>query len=295
MKIQFIVVILHAILLLLSCGSSDDAQRYTGIIEGTVVKIPALSGGQIIAMHVDLGDEITSGSLIAYVDSTELFYQRQQLLAGISELDVQTKIARTNLQRITEDKSYVETRYNRMLKLYQAKSVPQQDYDDIKNQLEKINSAVLTAQQQLQSLAARRNQLKAQINLLTKKINDTVIKSPVDGIITAKYFEKGEAIAPMQPVVEVTDISKVETRIYISEKLLSQVAYAQEVIVKVDGVEDSIPGKITWISPKAEFTPKNILTPETRTTLVYAIRVTIDNPDKVLKHGMPVVIYLQES
>ncbi len=291
MNIRFVLIPI-TLIMLVSCNSSEDDHRYTGIIEGIVVKIPALSGGQILDIMTDLGDTIITGQTIAQIDSTELSIQRRQLLAVLAELDVQTAIARTNLERNTEDKSYVQTRYNRVLKLYQAKSVPEQDYDDIKNQLEKINSAVLTARQQLQSLAARKNQIQAQIDLLSKKINDTTIKSPVDGTLTAKYYEVGEAIPPMQAVVEVTDIRLVETRIYISEMLLSQIKYQQMVQVEIDGLAETLKGKIAWISPKSEFTPKNILTPETRTTLVYAVKITIDNPDNILKHGMPVVIYI---
>ncbi len=292
MKFRGISILLLSALWFISCNSSEEDQQYTGIIEGTVVKIPALSGGQILEIYIDLGDEIQSGQVLASVDSTELSYQRQQLLAGLRELDAQTAMAQTNLKRNMEDKAYVQTRYNRTLKLYESNSVPQQNYDDIKNQLEKINTAVLTAQQQLQSLSARKDNIQAQIGLLNKKINDTIIKSPVSGVVSAKYFEKGEAIPPMRAIVEITELSQVDTKIYISEKLLSQISYNQEVQVEIDGLKESVPGKITWISPKSEFTPKNIMTPETRTTLVYAVRVTINNQDKILKHGMPVVIYL---
>jgi HlyD family secretion protein len=292
MKARFISVIILSVITIWSCGSSDEDHQYTGIIEGTIVKIPALSGGQITEMYVDLGDEIALNQPIALVDSTELSYQRQQLLAGLRELDVQTQIARTALTRNQEDKSYIQKRFDRTLKLYKSNSVPEQNYDDVRNQLEKINSAVTTSRQQIQSLSARKESLQAQINLLNKKINDTLIKSPVNGIVTAKYYENGEAIPPMRPIVEVTDINQVDTKIYISANLLSQVSYEQEVQIEIDGVDQKMIGKVSWISPKSEFTPKNILTPETRTTLVYAVKITIDNQDKILKHGMPVVIYL---
>lgn len=292
MKAGFISVIILSIITIWSCGSSDHDNQYTAIIEGTIVKIPALSGGQIVKMYVDLGDEIALNQPVALVDSTELSYQRQQLFAGLLELDVQTQIARTGLKRNLEDKAYIQTRFDRTLKLYKSNSVPEQNYDDVKNQLEKINSAVTTSRQQIQSLSARKESIQAQINLLNKKINDTIIKSPVNGIITAKYYENGEAIPPMRPVVEVTDINQVDAKIYISANLLSQVSYGQEVRIEIDGMDHEMTGKVSWISPKSEFTPKNILTPETRTTLVYAVKITVDNPDKILKHGMPVVIYL---
>jgi HlyD family secretion protein len=279
-------------LVISSCGSSDDDNQYTGIIEGTVVKIPALAGGEIIKIYVQLGESVAANQVIAIVDSTELSFQRQQLYASLRELDVQTQIAQTNLNRNMKDKSYIQTRFDRIQKLYQSNSVPEQNYDDIKNQLEKIHSAVITSRQQIQSLSAKRENLDAQLNLLNKKINDTNIKAPLSGIVTAKYFETGEAIPPMQPIVEITDIDVVDTKIYVSATLLSQVSYGQEVQIMVDGLDQEMTGKISWISPKSEFTPKNILTPETRTSLVYAVEITIDNKDKVLKHGMPVVISL---
>ena len=95
---------------------------------------------------------------------------------------------------------------------------------------------------------------------------------------------------PLSPVVEIIDIRTIETKIYISETQLSQVKYGQNVRVIIDGLEKNMTGQVSWISPKSEFTPKSILTPETRTSLVYAVKISIDNPEGLLKHGMPVVL-----
>jgi len=110
----------------------------------------------------------------------------------------------------------------------------------------------------------------------------------------SKYFEAGEAIPPFTPILEIIDINEMTTNIYISEKLLAKVKHGQQVSVSVDGLDKTLSGRISWISPKAEFTPKNILTPETRTSLVYAVKVSVKNEDGVLKHGMPVVIELRD-
>ena len=92
--------------------------------------------------------------------------------------------------------------------------------------------------------------------------------------------------------MEIIDIKNIEVKIYISEILLSTIKYEQEVNVIVDGMDESMKGQIMWVSPKAEFTPKTILTPNTRTSLVYAVKISIQNDDGVLKHGMPVVVSL---
>jgi HlyD family secretion protein len=81
-----------------------------------------------------------------------------------------------------------------------------------------------------------------------------------------------------------------EVRIYVPLKKLAELKIGQTVSVKVDGLSQTLAGKISWIAAEAEFTPKTILTAETRTTLVYAVKVKIANTQGVLKIGMPVEV-----
>ncbi|MCI0693729.1 HlyD family efflux transporter periplasmic adaptor subunit [candidate division KSB1 bacterium] len=82
------------------------------------------------------------------------------------------------------------------------------------------------------------------------------------------------------------------TKVYVSETYLPQIKIGQPAQVKIDGTDQTLEGTVAWISAKAEFTPKNILTEESRTALVYAVKINIENPTRVLKHGMPVSIVL---
>jgi HlyD family secretion protein len=274
-------------------GCKNDARhQYTGVLEGTAVKVPALVGGQILAFYVDTGDPVDKEQKIAVIDSTEFVFQRQQLQAGLLELQIQQEIARTAFDKTTADLAYIREKYDRVVQLYQKNSTPQQNLDDVQNQLQTMTATHRSASQNLQSLAARQQQIAAQLALADKKIHDTVILAPCTGIITTKYYEQGEAVMPLSAVVEIIDIRTVDTKIYISEILLAQVKHGQTVQVIIDGIEENLTGQVSWISPKAEFTPKSILTPETRTSLVYAVKISIDNPDGRLKHGMPVVVEL---
>ena len=281
------------IILIFFFGCKNDSQhQYTGVLEGTAVKVPALVGGQILALFVDNGDPVVKDQKIAVIDSTELVFQRQQLQASLLEIQIQQEIARTTFDKTTTDLAYVQEKYDRVAQLFQKNSAPRQNLDDAQNQLQTVSAAQRSARQNLQSLAARQQQVQAQLNLANKKIHDTVILSPRTGIITTKYYEAGEAVMPLSPVVEIIDIHTIETKIYISETQLSQVKYGQTVRVIIDGLVKNMTGQVSWISPKAEFTPKSILTPETRTSLVYAVKISITNPEGLLKHGMPVVIEL---
>lgn len=290
-KISFICI-LTALILLAGCSDDASDRQYTGILEGTSIQVPALTPGQIIQIPVNTGEYIEKGQLLAVVDSTDLIYQREQLIAAHDELTIQMEMAQINLSRANKDYTYLKTTHDRIANLYKSESVTKQQLDDVKNNLQKSQTSLSNARQSLSRIAAGQKRIEAQIKSINKKINDARIISPANGVITTIYYEAGEAIPQFSPVMEIIDIRDMEVKIYISEELLSTIKYGQEVTISVDGLDETMNGQIIWVSPKAEFTPKTILTPNTRTSLVYAIKVSIPNKDGILKHGMPVVISL---
>jgi HlyD family secretion protein len=112
-------------------------------------------------------------------------------------------------------------------------------------------------------------------------------------MVAEKFFEEGEAIPPMAALAEIIDLNLVWVKIYISEKMLPHIQTGQQAEIHMDGSDQTLAGTVSWINSKAEFTPKTILTPETRTSLVYAVKIEIANPDHLLKLGMPVEVHLQ--
>ena len=279
-------------LLILGCGNNSKSSTYTGVLEGKSVQVPALTGGKVVKLLVDTGEEVKEGAVLAVVDTTELVLQRTQLGATLEELAIQKEIAETNLKRSKADLEYVQQREGRMKMLYENQAMPKQNLDDLRNEMQRAQSAYEAARQQVRSLESRKKQVEAQAGMVEKKISDAVITAPIEGLVSTLYYEVGEAVPPMQPVLELIHVSELEVKIYIPEKELPNVKHGQEVKIRVDGVKGELPGRVSWVSPKAEFTPKTILTPETRTSLVYAVKVTIPNPKRVLKHGMPVEVIL---
>ncbi len=282
---------LALVALLFSGCKNNVSSGYTSVVEGTAVQAPALTGGKIVDLRVDTGQRVESGAILAIVDTADLIFQRQQLQAGLAELNVQQQLAQTNVKRSQTNVSYLQEKQQRVRSLVQNNSAAQQKFDDLTNLLHQAESALTAARQQLKTVNAKRGQLEAQLGGLNKKIRDAVIVAPAGGVISEKYFESGEAIPPLGSLVEIISIDDVEVKIYVTEPTLPEIRYGQKVRVQVDGLERSLDGKVAWISPKAEFTPKSILTPETRTSLVYAVKIDVPNPDGVLKHGMPVEVF----
>ena len=141
--------------------------------------------------------------------------------------------------------------------------------------------------QEIAGSRARVAGVEAQIATLQKTVADAELKSPVAGIVTAKLVDAGETAVRGAPVVVVTDLDHAWANVYVDEPVVPRLRLGQKATLVTDAGQ-RIEGAITFISPKAEFTPRNVQTAEERSKLVYRIKVTVDNRDGVLKPGMPV-------
>jgi HlyD family secretion protein len=129
--------------------------------------------------------------------------------------------------------------------------------------------------------------MEAQAAALRKAEADATLRSPVGGIVTAKLVDEGEMVAPRTPIVVVTDLDHAWANVYVDEPVVPTLKLGQTVPLLTDAGQ-RLEGTITFISPRAEFTPRNVQTAEERTKLVYRIKVSADNREGVLKAGMPV-------
>jgi len=285
-----------AIALLAGCSNKNhSAFDASVIVEGTAIKVSALTGGYIEQVFVDEGDEVQIGQAIAVIDTEKLGYQLEQVKANLEELTVQRRIAETNVRRAKDDGDYAKTKFERVADLFQKNAASEQVRDDARINYDRAQTALESAQQARQSIASREKGLEAQQKLLRRQMNDAVVKAPASGAITTRYYDAGETVPPNAPLVEIIDLSKMWAKVYVSETYLPKIKIGQSAQVKMDGADQTLTGAVAWISAKAEFTPKNILTAESRTALVYAVKINIANPDKILKHGMPVSITLQPA
>jgi len=146
--------------------------------------------------------------------------------------------------------------------------------------------------QELAAARAHVSAVDAQIASLEKNLGDAIVKAPVGGVVTSKLIDAGEMVAPRAPIVVITDLDHAWANVYVDEPQVPQLKIGQSATLVTDAGQ-RITGTITFISPKAEFTPRNVQTAEERSKLVYRIKVTTENRDGVLKPGMPVEAELQ--
>ncbi|HEX2062284.1 MAG TPA: efflux RND transporter periplasmic adaptor subunit, partial [Thermoanaerobaculia bacterium] len=142
--------------------------------------------------------------------------------------------------------------------------------------------------QEIDAARARVAAVDAQIATLEKHLRDAQIVAPVGGIVTSKLADQGELVAARTPLVVITDLDNAWANLFVPEPLVPRVKIGQSATVHTDAGGPGIPGKVTFVSPRAEFTPRNVQTADERSKLVYRIKVSVDNSQGVLKQGMPV-------
>jgi HlyD family secretion protein len=165
----------------------------------------------------------------------------------------------------------------------------QKQYDDLTGQVSVLEKQIAANNTQRSSVAAELAVYESKKSTVNEQIIRSIIKSPINGTIIEKYNEKGEMTSAGKPVAKIADLSVMKLRVYVSGAQLGNIKIGQECTIRIDdGKKEykSFPGRISYISGKAEFTPKIIQTKEERVTLVYAVNVEVKN-DGTIKSGMP--------
>ena len=291
------LLILAFALVVVSCNKeSNNAISGSGVFEGTEVLVSSKSAGEITRLLAKEGDSVAVGDTLAQIDVKKLIVQNEQLEAGLREVDFNIRNAQEAIERAQLNFDNIEKRYNRIKSLFDNGTATQQQMDDIQTQYDAAKTAVSSSKNTLQAVQMKKQQVLAQQKLLKLQISDGTVLSPSKGVIIDKFVEQGEITGPGMPLVSVVDLQELEIKLYVPETQLGFVKLGSQVDIKIDSYpEKTFSGKIVWISPKAEFTPKNVQTKEARADLVYAVKVLAPNPDGILKIGMPADVVLAEK
>lgn len=288
-RLLFILILALA---LASCDRDESGERWTTVMEATSFRVSALSGGRISEIYVSEGDEIESGAKIAQLDVQELQFSLEQQMAALQELAVQEELFHNQIEIANADLEYQSRRQGRSERLYEEDVIPLQNLEDGQLLKSKAELQYQAAQKNLRLAEAKRASILAQIKTLKKRIEDSTISSAFSGRIENLYFDEGEILPNMGQLAEILDTKSLEANIYVNEEYLARFKPEMRLMLEVSGYAERIKARIIKISNKAEFTPKTVLTPDNRSVMVYAVRLRAENPQGILKDGMPVDVYL---
>ncbi|HET6372967.1 MAG TPA: HlyD family efflux transporter periplasmic adaptor subunit [Candidatus Polarisedimenticolia bacterium] len=315
---QVPALIALSLLGLAQCSSRGPAGPvYSGTVEAVEVDVVPEVAGRILALGVDQGHVVEAGSLIATIDPAS--YRITLAEAEAAADGARAKLALVSAGYRTEEidaaarqsdeaaaqLAQATARVARVEDLVSQRVATQDDLDIARRDRD-VAEARLAAARQRHALLARgfRRQeieqaradlarLEAQRDRARLDLERTEVRSPLKGTVTQKLQEPGEYARPGSPIVSVADLDNLFTWVYLSEVELPRVRVGDEVSVRIDAFPGrAFPGRVVYISPEAEFTPKNVQTVEDRVQQVYGVKVAVANPDGTLKVGIPADVAL---
>ncbi len=319
--------VVSAALALEACQAPEPSQavRVSGHVEATEVRLAADVGGRLLELGPAEGDRVAVGDVVARLDARDVDLQMARARAERAAADAQLRFlqkgarpedvrqaraqagaAAADAGAVAADLKAAETDLARFEALLAANAGSQKQRDDAQARVDVARERVRGAQdridaaregvarleagatrEEIDAARARVAAADAQLALLEKARTDATLVSPVAGIVTGRLAETGEVVAPRMPLLVVTDLDNAWANLFVPEPLIPRVALGQAATILTDA-GDRVPAKVTYISPQAEFTPRNVQTADERARLVYRIKVSVDNRSGTLKVGMPV-------
>jgi HlyD family secretion protein len=301
-----------AALAVAACGKGKDEGLIaaSGHVEATEVRLSSKVAGHVEALPVEEGDTVAAGQEIARIDTTDLRLALSAAAAERAQADADRRLrvagsrqediaeAEAQVQRAEADLRGAQEDLVRMEKLLASGSGTDKSRDDARTRRDVAAASLDAARERLRKLragsrpeeidsaVARVAAADAKIAQLQQQIADAVVKSPVAGVVTEKLVEPGELLTRGTGLVVVTELARPWLTVYVPEPDLGRVRLGQEAEVVTDAGQKRT-GRVTFVSPQAEFTPKNVQTPEERAKLVYKLKIGLDNADGLFKPGMP--------
>lgn len=283
------------LLWLLSCAGDKGAQAPSGTLEATEIRLAPALAGRVLEMRAKEGDTIAAGDTLLVLDAQVLELSRAQTASGLATVEARRARAADGLEQAELALSLEERSLARLRQVEHQGSTTAQQLDEAATRTERARAARQAARHELQAIAAEREGLLATLAVQDRQLRDRVLLAPGPGILLERYAEPGEWLTPGQPAGLLADLSSLELRFFVEETAIASVQPGREIQVQVDAFPgEPRPAVITWISPRAEFTPKNVQTRDARSQLVYAVKARLENADGRLQIGMPAEVDMEE-
>ncbi|OGQ78088.1 MAG: hypothetical protein A3F90_05175 [Deltaproteobacteria bacterium RIFCSPLOWO2_12_FULL_60_19] len=300
---------------------TDPAEiALSGIIEADDVHVGSKVGGRVLRVVADEGQKVKAGDLLVVLEADEAKASLAEAQGVLKE--AQAKLAelvtgyrKQEVDQAKADWLAAKTQYEnaerfrgRMKDLVAREMVAHQDYDDAKAKAEGDEQKMAAAKEKYDMLVAgsRKEEIdqararveaaQAKVALLKTRLDETVVKAPVDAVVEVLDLEPGDLVGAGKPLATLLRTQELWVRAYLPEDKLGYARPELRVKVRVDSFpKKDFSGVVRRIHRQAEFTPRNVQTPEERVLQVFQIEVVVEDPDQVLRPGMNADVYVPIS
>ena len=298
---------------------SQSGLKLYGNVDIRQVSLAFEQGGRITELFAEEGDRVTRGQLLALVDVTSLKLEADRLRAEIAAQEQNLlkmkngnrpeEIARAEAALRTAEASLEQARRNdsRMASLRRGNSVSVQERENALTSLrvaqgqrdEAAHALALLREgyraEDIAMAAAQLESARASLAIMQHNIELGELFSPTDAVVSSRLMEPGDMASSATPVFLLSLTSPKWVRAYVTEPQLGRIRHGMTADIHTDSFPDAVPGRVGYISPTAEFTPKSVQTEDLRTSLLYEVRIVADDVSDRLRLGMPVSVIVHED
>jgi HlyD family secretion protein len=281
-----------SLIVLAACTSStSDRIVSAGVVDGDVITVKAAASGKVETLNMAEGGPVSRDDLLAVVDTDKIENQLRGLAIQEQEIGVNRRKFDRRIQLLEANLGYWKEQVERFERLQEKESISGDQLEQARLKREEVEASLFDSRQSLRALSIRWESIqnkKEQLNLI---LEDYRIVSPVAGVILEKFVSQGETLFPGTPVADILDRSSLFVETFLEETELSRLRLGQKVDILVDGMEGrAFSGTIIQFGQKAEFSPKYIISEKERRSLLYRVKVRLDQDLEVFKLGMPVTV-----
>ena len=291
-----------------------------GNVDIRTVNMSFRVGGRLQSLTVDEGDAIKQGQSLGQLDQAPYENALMQAKANVATAQAQYDLmmagyraeeiaqAAASVKQAQAAYDYAQSYLQRQQGLWNRKLLSANDLENARSSRDQALATLKSAQdklsqyragnrpQEIAQAKANLEQAQAQLAQSTLDLHDTVLTAPSDGTLLTRAVEPGSMLSAGSTVLTLSLTRPVWVRAYVDEKNLNQAQPGREILLYTDGRPNKpYHGKIGFVSPTAEFTPKTVETPDLRTDLVYRLRIIVTDADDSLRQGMPVTLQFNEE
>ena len=271
-----------------SCtGSSSGPLTVSGTVEATEIRVASVLPGRLASVEAEEGRTVKAGDVLFSIDTVELVAKRKIAEAAVAQTEATIAVAKSQAASADDQVAFVEREYKRIEGLAATGAVSARDLASAENLRTQARNARRTAGEGLAAAQAARAQAGANLDAVAVALDQAVVHAPIDSVVLERLREPGEVVTPGGAVALLGDLAHPWVRVFVPVGRLAGVKLGESASVHLDSGE-SFQATVTHIADRAEFTPRDVQTPEERVKQVFAVKLSVEDDSRALKPGMPV-------
>ena len=290
MKIIRIIIILILVSTFFCNTKKAENIKVPGIVNGDIITVKSKTAGTITAVEFKEGQKITKNTPLIKIDSRIIENKLAEIPLNIKSINNKIEELKSNQYYASANRQYVSKQISRFKRLLKKNSISGEKLENVQLKLKKVNTEISGIKHKINSLNIEKEKLINKEQYLKILLEDHIINSPVNGVIIEKFISEGENIFPAKPVADILDLKTLYIEVFIEGEEVSKLKLGDKVQVFLDGITRSFDAEVSYFGKKAEFSPKYVVSEKERKSLLYLIKLKIENDREFYKVGMPVTV-----